>query len=246
MAQYDVVARDYARLIAPKYAPIAQLVAARVPELDGGLVVEPGVGTGLLTTLVAGRSRPQGFVGVDVSAGMLAIARANVPSWVTLVQARGELLPLPDASAALMVSSLGPVQETAEGLREAARVLRPGASIVTASWGEGYAELDLLQRARTRIGAGDYPVGVAEALEQRVRDAGFHDLGLEQFRLQVVHDSVDDYIAYRAAFGQMSWLPSGAHETWLETVREETARYADADGRVRLDWVIIVLSATAK
>ena len=65
---------------------------------------------------------------------------------------------------------------------------------------------------------------------------------MEEVRLDVAHDSVDDYIAYRASFGRMSFLPPESHETWLQLIREEAAHYTDAAGRVRLDWVILVLS----
>lgn len=244
MVQYDDVATRYAQLIAPKYEPIAQLVADRIPPDVTGVVVEPAIGTGLLTGLALPLlPRCAGYVGVDVSAAMLAVARSRLPDTVTLVEASALEMPIPDAGAGLLLSSLGPVQETVEFLTESVRVLAPGAPLLLVSWGEDYAELDLLQRARQSIGCGSYPTGVRDAVLQRASDAGLAGVSIDTARLPVVHDSVDAYLDYRAAFGRMPWLPEGRDDDWWRAVRDQTARYVDADGRVCLDWTLLVLSA---
>jgi SAM-dependent methyltransferase len=243
MAQYDQVADSYARLVAPKYAPIAGLVVDRLPAAFSGVVVEPGIGTGLLAGLALPRLPGcRRYVGVDVSPGMLALARKALPAWVSLIQASAADLPLADEAADLLVSSLGPVQESDDFFAEAVRVLGRGSSLVIACWGEGYRELDLLQRARERLGCGSYPTGVVNQVRARADRSGLVDVVLEAVRLPVRHDSLDEYLAYRGAFGRMPWLPEGSDDAWQRLLTEEAARYTTAAGHVDLDWTILVLS----
>jgi SAM-dependent methyltransferase len=243
MAQYDVVAEAYASRIAPKYEPIATLVVDHLPEGFRGVTVEPGIGTGLLTGLALphlfGCSE---FIGVDVSPGMLTVARRSLPDWVTLVEASASNMPIPDQRADLIISSLGPVQETDEFFAEAIRVLAPGSPIILTCWGEDYRELELLQQARHRLGAGSYPTGVRQAIHDRATRVGLVDVEIETVRLPVVHNSLDDYIAYRQSFGRMPWLPEDADGEWEALLREAAGRYVTSSGEVALDWTILVLT----
>ncbi|MGY2876685.1 SAM-dependent methyltransferase [Marmoricola sp. URHA0025 HA25] len=245
MAQYDEVAADYARLIAPRYAPIARLVADRaLPGATGAplAVVEVAAGTGLLTSMLA-PELPAGshYVATDISLPMLALARRTVRGpWVGLcADAFG--LPFADSSADLVVSSLGPVQEDVGALAEARRVLRPGGRLVLGIWGEEYAELDLLRAARTRLSLGEFPRGAVAAAVARCTQAGFDDVATHVTRLEVAHPCLDDYLAYRRSFGWPPWLPEERHGEWLPAVAAETEARLDGDGQVRLDWTVVVV-----
>jgi SAM-dependent methyltransferase len=243
MAQYDDVANRYAALIEPKYQPIAQLVVDRLPDDVEGTVVEPGVGTGLLTQRALPRlPECREYIGIDISAGMLEVARTRLPSWVRLIESSALAMPMGDSLANLLISSLGPVQESNEFFAEALRVMAPGAPLLLTCWGEGYRELDLLQAARTRLGAGSYPTGVAERVRQRADKAGLVDLSVEDVRIPVSHASLDEYVAYRHAFGRMPWIPEGADDEWDALLREEASRYVTESGEVALDWTILVVS----
>jgi hypothetical protein len=46
MRQHDAVATQYHEWVAPKYQPIADLVASRADPPDGAIVVEVAAGTG--------------------------------------------------------------------------------------------------------------------------------------------------------------------------------------------------------
>ena len=245
--QYDEVAVDYARLIAPKYRPIAELVARRLPPQVAGCVVELAVGTGLLTTLLAPRVAPGSrYVGVDVSPGMLAVAREVVPAHVELAVSDVRDLPLADSTADLAVSSLGPVQDSVEALTEVRRVLKPGGRLALVTWDEGYAEMALLDRVRARLGVEPYPTGVVVGARQRLAATGFTRVQVERVHLDVTHDSVTDYVAYRAAFGALPWLDPARQPEARAALREEARRYCDRHGRVRLDWRVAVMRATAR
>lgn len=242
--QYDAVARDYAGRIAPKYRPVAQLVADRAALPESGVVVELAIGTGLLASLLARGLPPSThYVGVDVAAEMLTIARAELPHRVALTVADVRALPLPDASADLVLSSLGPVQDSAEALSETCRMLRPGGRLVLATWGPSYGELELLQRVRDRLGAGRYDVATPAELQQRVEAAGLVDVTVELEAQTVEHDSMDDYLSYRAAFGRVPWSNSITDDDFRDALRAEAAAYVDARGRVCLGWSFSVITA---
>jgi len=91
------------------------------------VIVDVGCGTGKLLRMAAARWPTARRIGVDAAAGMVAMARERTPG-ATFYVGAAESLPLPDAWADVIVSTISfhhwPDQE--KGLREVARVLRPG------------------------------------------------------------------------------------------------------------------------
>jgi len=104
-----------------------------LPDVDGRDVVELGCGTAYVSAWLARRgARP---VGVDVSENQLATARAKQQEHgleFPLIHASAEDVPLPGASADLVVSEYGASLwcEPDAWLAEAARLLRPGGRLV--------------------------------------------------------------------------------------------------------------------
>ena len=124
-------AGDWDRLRAEWYGPgfgLAAVAALLPPEWT---VADLGCGTGALTAALAPRVRR--VIGVDQSADMLRAARRRTEGLANVELRRGRLeeLPLDDAScdAALLVLSLGWVEDPARALAEAARAVRPGGRI---------------------------------------------------------------------------------------------------------------------
>ena len=116
------------------YDRLAGVLVTRTPvPLDGARVVDVGAGTGAATraVLAAGAGA---VVAVDAAFGMLAHAAADRPP-----AAVGDLVALPfrDAAfdAAVAAFSLNHLGEPAAGLREMARVTRPGGALLAASYG---------------------------------------------------------------------------------------------------------------
>lgn len=105
--------------------------------LDAGLrpgmrLLDVAVGTGLVAREAAGIVGPSGLVvGVDLSEGMLAEARRNVPG-APLAQAEAEALPLADASVDFLTMgyALRHVADLAVAFAEYRRVLRPGGTLL--------------------------------------------------------------------------------------------------------------------
>jgi arsenite methyltransferase len=99
----------------------------------GERVVDVGSGAGFDSLIAARMVGPEGqVIGVDMTPAMLARARAAAQgSGLTNVEFRqgyGEALPVPDGWADVVISNgvLNLMPDKAAGLREMARVLRPG------------------------------------------------------------------------------------------------------------------------
>lgn len=114
---------------------LASAVAAFV-DLDGvRSVLDAGTGTGLVLRALRARDARTRLTGVDLSPGMLAVARAALPD-AELIEGDAAALPVPDASADLVtcVAALHLLPDTAAAIEDWSRVLRPGGRIVTATF----------------------------------------------------------------------------------------------------------------
>ncbi len=102
----------------------------------GARVLDLATGTADLALMIARRYPDATVVGVDPSAGMLAVgakkvAAAGLGPRVTLTQGHGERLPLPDASVDGVTIAFGirNVSDRPAALREMARVTRTGGRV---------------------------------------------------------------------------------------------------------------------
>jgi ubiquinone/menaquinone biosynthesis C-methylase UbiE len=96
-------------------------------------VLDVGCGTGRLLEKAGAHWPAARLLGVDPAPGMIEVARRRIPK-ATMDVAGAEALPLPAASVDLALScvSLHHWKDRAQGLREAARVLRPGGQLCLA------------------------------------------------------------------------------------------------------------------
>ncbi len=121
---------------------VADAVARFVPLSGVEAVLDVATGTGLLLRALRERLTSEGaaeprLFGVDLSSGMLAVARRELPDAVLHV-ADAAALPLPDAAVDLVtcVTALHVIPEQAAAIREWRRVLRPHGRAVTATFAE--------------------------------------------------------------------------------------------------------------
>ena len=96
-------------------------------------ILDVGCGTGRLLEKAAALWPDTSLVGVDPAPGMIEVARKRIPN-ATMEAAVAEALPLPDASVDVVLSclSLHHWKERLQGVRETARVLRPGGCLCLA------------------------------------------------------------------------------------------------------------------
>ncbi|MGY3515927.1 class I SAM-dependent DNA methyltransferase [Micromonospora sp. PTRAS2] len=144
-AAYDEVAVDYARLVHGELArrPLERALLATFAELVGGggttraaasgPVVEVGCGTGRITAHLCGLGL--GVAGLDLSPGMVAVARESWPGLRFGVASMTDL-PLPDAGLAGLVAWYSIIHLPPEALptvfAEFHRVLAPGGELLLA------------------------------------------------------------------------------------------------------------------
>jgi ubiquinone/menaquinone biosynthesis C-methylase UbiE len=111
------------------YRSLARDLAPAVPR--GGTVLDVGTGPGILLAELAHRHPDLEVIGVDISADMVAAARATLAPFggrATVHIGDAARLPLADGSVDLVVSSLSAHHwaDPAAAVPELARVLRPG------------------------------------------------------------------------------------------------------------------------
>lgn len=118
---------------------LAEAVAA-FADLGGvESVLDVATGTGLVLRALRQRDEGPGMrmVGLDVSPGMLAVARAALPG-AEFVEADATVLPVDSASVDLVtcVTGLQIFPDADAAIREWVRVLRGGGRVVTATFAE--------------------------------------------------------------------------------------------------------------
>lgn len=141
---------------------VEEALARLFPEAGVGELLDIGTGTGRMLEVLGPRA--QRAVGVDQSREMLAIARSKLEAaglrHCHVRQADVYQLPFPSASfdAAVIHQVLHFVENPAEVMAEAARVLRPGGSL----WVVDFAPHDLeylrAEHAHRRLGFSDEEV----------------------------------------------------------------------------------------
>ena len=224
------------------------------PMLDGAdvheragarRVVDVACGTGVLARAASARLGPAGSVtGIDPNAGMLAVASRMSPD-IAWRAGRAEALPLDDASFDAVLCQFGLMffDDRVAGLREMARVLRPGGRMAIAVWDSlgrcgGFAELTrLLERVcgkeaadalRAPFGLGD--TGELGALFAR---AGIAGVRIDTLAATARFPSLDAWIRTNVRGWSFSELVDDEQlEALVVQAQHGMARFVDKDGSV--------------
>jgi SAM-dependent methyltransferase len=136
---------DHVAVYEQVFEPLSSAFARRaLDELDlrpGERLLDVGAGAGATALMAAGRRAE--VTAIDASPAMAAriAARANAAGARALVHAAvmdGMALDLPDASfdAAISVFGVSLFPDAAKGMREIARVLKPGGRVAVVTWTE--------------------------------------------------------------------------------------------------------------
>jgi ubiquinone/menaquinone biosynthesis C-methylase UbiE len=210
----------------------------------GDHVLDVGCGTGVLARAAAERVGPEGRVcGLDPNEGMRAVARRR-SSGVQVVEGVAESMPFEDDSfdQVLCQFALMFFTDRAAGLREMARVLRPGGHVVLLTWAAlesspGYAAMvDLLDRVIGPEAAqallAPFSIGTPDALA-RLANPVFRDVEVERLDGQARFNSIEAWVHTDIKGWTLRDAISDAqYAELLGAANRELARFAGPDGGV--------------
>jgi ubiquinone/menaquinone biosynthesis C-methylase UbiE len=223
----------------------------------GMKVLDVACGTGALALEAARAVGSRGAVaGVDVNAGMLAVARRKAPA-VDWREAPAEALPFDDHAFDAVLSQFGLMffRDGAAALREMHRVLRPGGRMVVAVWAAiehapGYRDVTRLLGRLFGDDVADalrapYALGEEAQVAALLTEAGIADARIERVAGEACFPSIRSWMHTDVK----GWtLSDRIDDTQLDAlVREaerELAHHVAPDGRVRFPHPAVVVTAT--
>ena len=254
-ALFDRVARTYDEVGVPWFGPIAQGLVDALAVQPGEDVVDLGCGKGAALLPLAEHAGPRArVVGVDISAGMAALARVAAAGrgldQVEVVVGDAAEPPLPPASVDVVASSLVVffLPDPQGALTRWATLLRPGGRLGISTFGPrdpAWVELDgvfapylppELMDARTSGARG--PFSSDAGVEGLLHAAGLVDVRTVTARVTAVCRDADHWYAFSTSHGQRAmWesVPAAQQAAVKEQAYAVLARTARPDGSIHLD-----------
>jgi SAM-dependent methyltransferase len=181
--------------------PLFEAVLDAAGVGSGTRVLDIGCGSGL--TLVLAAERGAVPTGIDVSPGLLEVARRRLPD-ADLREGDMEHLPVPDASfdAVLGINAFQFAGDPVRALREAARVLRPGCRLVASLFAapercQGTAvheALSALVPPEAHEDHAPYALSGPGGLERALREVGFEPVDEGEVLCSWRYGSMDDAV----------------------------------------------------
>jgi SAM-dependent methyltransferase len=154
---FEVAAAAYDRFMGRFSGLLSEQMADLAGVETGMDVIDVGCGTGALTRVLVSRLGPEHVTGVDPSESFVAAFRDRFPA-VRIEHASAESLPLADdefdaAIAQLVVHFM---RDPVGGIREMARVTRPGGAVAACVWDHagGTGPLHLFWEAARQLDPG--------------------------------------------------------------------------------------------
>ncbi|MDP9286495.1 MAG: class I SAM-dependent methyltransferase [Actinomycetota bacterium] len=225
---FDVAADSYDRFMGRYSAQLAPELADLGEVRTGQKALDVGCGPGALTTELVTRLGAESVAAVDPSEPFVAAARARHPG-VEVQRASAEDLPYPDdefdATLAQLVVHF--MADPVAGLREMARVTRPGGVVAASVWDHAgeRAPLTAFWRAALEIDdAAEDESGLAGAraghLTELLEEAGLDGVEETELGASVEYSSFDDWWnPFTLGVG-----PAGAYAGGLDEARRSELR----------------------
>lgn len=225
---FDVAAEAYDRFMGRYSSPLAPRLADFAGVTSGQRALDVGCGPGALTAELVRRLGAGAVAAVDPSEPFVAAARAR-HGGVDVQLAAAELLPFVDDEFDVTLGQLVVhfMSDPVGGLREMARVTRPGGGVAACVWDHagGEGPLSRFWEAARALDAGvedeSQYAGAREGhLAELFRQAGLHDVEETALSVTVEHASFDEWWEpFTLGVG-----PAGAHLSGLDPARRGQLR----------------------
>jgi SAM-dependent methyltransferase len=225
---FDVSADDYTRFMGRYSEPLATRFAELADLSPGQRALDVGCGPGALTAELVRRLGAGAVSAVDPSEPFVAAMRERFPAMDVRLSA-AERLPFPDGTFDAVLAQLVVhfMTDPVAGLREMARVTRPGGVVAACVWdlAGGGSPLAVFWRAARELDptARDES-GLAGAREGHLRElfetAGLHHLEPATLTVQVEHPTFQQWWdPFTLGVG-----PAGAYFAGLDPRRQDDLR----------------------
>ena len=223
---FEVAAESYDRFMGRYSVQLSAGLADLAGVAPGQTALDVGCGPGALTAELSARLGPERVAAVDPSEPFVTAARERNPG-VDVRLSPAEKLPFEDGAfdAALAPLVVHFMADAAAGLREMARVTRPGGSVAASVWDMAGERAPLspfwVAARRLRPEAQD-EAGLAGARQGHLADlfaqAGLRDVEVAELDATVTYETFEEWWQpYLLGVG-----PAGAYATSLpEEEREE-------------------------
>jgi len=250
--------RNYERFFVPLIPrPLGEDLIRRAALKPGERVLDVACGTGLITRLAAAPVGANGSVaGLDVNAGMLAVARSLAPSNAAPVrwyESSAESMPIPDESFDVVLCQLGLqfVADRRAALKEMHRVLAPGGRLVF-NVPRPSAFFDVLDAALERhVGPqaaqfvrAVFSMNDPTAIELMLTAAAFHHVATEtwtpKLRLPPAKEFLWQYVHCTPLIAELAKTDQAVHALLEREVVEKWKPWASGDGLSYEQEVIVV------
>ena len=226
---YDRLAESYDAAYSSPLARAENTLAfgvIRRAGCDRGRILDMGCGTGLF--LEQKPVAPERYVGVDISSGMLSVARHKFPRHTFLQADMSDLSALPDRSFDSVVSlfaSFAYAMQPERVVVEIKRLLAPGGRFLVMTLGARH-------RRRTPYTVEAMGMSVPWRL-WRAADLRRQFASFEEVRVTGTHAIVDRWIATRPATTAYAWL--AAEAATLGRALPQSCRYLIVTGKISVE-----------
>jgi len=214
----------------------------------GERVLDLACGTGVVARLAAARVGPTGqVIGLDLNAGMLAVARTLPPASgppIVWIEGSATAVELPDKSIDVVLCQQGLqfFPDQLQALREMHRVLAPGGRTLLSVWKSAgpynIAVGDALER---HVGAGaatkyraSRMVPDADALHNLLVKAGFRDVYIRPSVMTIILPPIEEFVLCHLSSSPVAAavaaLTASQRAALAGQVRAELHSYADGAG----------------
>jgi ubiquinone/menaquinone biosynthesis C-methylase UbiE len=218
----------------------AEDLVRRAQLRTGEQVLDVACGTGVVARLAAMKVRPGQVTGLDLNAGMLAVARSLPNDGAPIDWTEGSALDMPFPSGhfdvVLCQQGLQFFPNQPRALRELHRVLREGGRVALSVYSpiertpgaNAFVQaLDqMLGPEASRIKRGEHSFATPGQLERLLRDAGFGAVVVSTVEQTIAFPSVLDYVRFQLIATPMTTLLKDKTEPQRQVIISSVASTA--------------------